>query len=446
MSNNEIFIYRNIVSDMAEGVITIGMDGQITSINPACEKILDLPEQVVGIAFAVKFFKYIENDQFNQAILDAIYENKIAHNNIVDFFTGTQIKKLMITTSYLKNEEEKIGVIGVISDLTELFELKDALVAMEKIKALNAQLEVRNEFIYKTFGRYLSEDIVKSILDTDGGLQIGGKKQEVTIMFSDLRGFTAISEIMGPTDLIAMLNHYLAEMIEIINKYKGTILEFIGDAIVVVFSAPIYDERAGENAVNCAVAMQNQMEKVNAYNIEKKFPKIEMGIGIHTGDVILGNIGSEKKTKYDIIGKNVNLASRIETFTVGGQVLISEQTKACATGVKIKGTKEILPKGVSVPITIYDVASIGDNVLHVEKQIFVKLDKAIPIAISIIDGKSASKETLPANILELSAKQAILDINLDKNTNIKFLYDGKEVFAKFVDTKKIHITMGEIKW
>lgn len=445
MSNNELFIYKSIVSDMAEGVITIGMDGEITSINVACEKILNVSDMIVGIPFAVKFFEFTENDGFNQSILDAIYENKASHNNIVDFFTGNETKKLMLTTSYLKNGNEKIGVIAVINDLTELLELRDAVVAMEKIKALNEQLEVRNKFIYKTFGRYLSDDIVKNILDTEEGLEIGGKKQEVTIMFSDLRGFTAISEMMQPTDLIAMLNHYLAEMIEIINKYKGTILEFIGDAIVVVFSAPIFDLEAGEHAVKCAIAMQNQMEKVNEYNILNNYPKIEMGIGIHTGEVILGNIGSEKKTKYDIIGKNVNLASRIETFTVGGQVLISEQTKSCAENVKIKGTKEIFPKGVSTPITIYDVESIGNLLLHTDEQIFTKLDKVIPIEISIIDGKSASRDTVPAHILELSARQAILDINLDKNTNIKFVHDGQEIFAKFVDENKIHITMGEIR-
>ena len=193
------------------------------------------------------------------------------------------------------------------------------------------------------------------------------------------------------------------------------------------------------------VEMQNKMREVNKYNIENSYPKIEMGIGIHTGDVILGNIGSEKKTKYDIIGKNVNLASRIETFTVGGQILISEQTKACSTNVKINGTKEIFPKGVSEPIIIYNVAGIGEIDLYTEEQFFVKLKKPMMIELNILDGKFASNDLIIANVLELSEKQAILDREFSKNTNIKFLNNGKEIFAKFIESNKIHITMGEIK-
>lgn len=441
MSNDEIFIYKSIVKDMAEGVITIGFDGIITSVNPACEKILEVDTSIIGSPFAVNFFEYSENDGFNQAVLDAIYETTTTHNTVVDFFTGEKNKKLFITTSYLKNKQ---GVIVVVNDVSELYELKDAIAAMEKIKALNEKLELRNKLISETFGRYLSDEIVKKLLDTPNGLQLGGKKQRVTILMSDIRGFTAMSEVMEATDLITMLNNYLGDMTVIVQKYGGTIIEFIGDAIFAIFGAPLESKIPEFNATACAIEMQNRMKAVNEFNIKNNFKILEMGIGINTGEVILGNIGSEKRAKYGVVGQNVNLAGRIESYTVGGQILISESTKEKIDGIHIKSETEILPKGVPIPITIYDVAGIGDLMLDVSQEEFKPLNPPIEVEMHVIDGKFALKEGTPAKILEVSERQAIVDVNFDKTTNVKFLVDGKEVFAKFIDNKKIHITAGEI--
>lgn len=444
MNDLELFVYQRIVKDMAEGVLTIGFDGIITSVNSACEAILGVSGDIVGTPFAVTFFEYIENDGFNQAVLDAIYENTSVYNAVVDFYTGTSTKKLFLTTSYLKEGEERLGVIVVINDVSELYELKDAIRAMEKIQALNEQLEMRNRLISETFGRYLSDEIVKNLLDTPNGLNLGGKKQRVTILMSDLRGFTAMSEQMEPADLISMLNHYLGEMTEIVQRYRGTIIEFIGDAIFAIFGAPIDCETPEQFAVCCAVEMQNKMRAVNAYNAEHGYPPLEMGIGVNTGDVILGNIGSEKRAKYGVVGQNVNLCGRIESFTVGGQVLVSPWTKEKVPELVTCGELEILPKGVSIPITIYEVAAVGNLVLEKEEEVFETLSTPIPIRLHVIDGKFAQKEEIPANILALSQKEALLDLNLPSKTNVKFFQVGKEVFAKFVGERRIHLTAGHI--
>ena len=138
----------------------------------------------------------------------------------------------------------------------------------------------------------------------------------------------------------------------------GNILEFEGDAIVTVFGAPQPNEDAAMSAVACAVAMQRRMPAVNGWNREQGFPEISIGIGIHTGEAILGNIGSQVRTKYDMIGRNVNLAARIQSYAAGGQILISDETLSEAGErviVNKNGTKVERPKGIQSDITMHDV-------------------------------------------------------------------------------------------
>ena len=233
--------------------------------------------------------------------------------------------------------------------------------AEEEIVRLQEALRKRDDFIRNTLGRYLTDEVVEAILD-EGGMKIGGERRVVTIMFTDLRRSTELSEMMEPDQFIDMLNHYLGEMIEIINAWQGNILEFVGDAIVVVFGAPRENEYAARDAVACAVAMQRRMDEVNRWNREQGYPDIAMGIGIHTGDAILGNIGSQTRTKYDMIGRNVNLASRIQGFTKGGQILVSTETLEAA-GNKVRTDPEgemlVKPKGIHDDVLLHDVIGFG---------------------------------------------------------------------------------------
>jgi len=193
----------------------------------------------------------------------------------------------------------------------------------EQLKEAYEELERRNEFIRKTFGRYTSDDIVEALIDSPDGLKLGGEKREVTLLMSDLRGFTALAERLEPTEVVALLNHYLSVMVELIQHRGGTIDEIIGDAILVVFGAPLVMQDAAQRTVRCALEMQRAMGEVNDYNLQRRWPEIEMGIALHTGEVVVGNIGSTKRSKYGVVGRSVNLTARIESFTIGGQVLVS---------------------------------------------------------------------------------------------------------------------------
>lgn len=196
-----------------------------------------------------------------------------------------------------------------------------------EVQRVAEQLELRNRFIRETFGRYLADEVVATLLESPTGVRLGGEKRKITMMMADLRGFTSLSERLAPERVVAILNRYLATMVKIIKQYGGTIDEFIGDAIFVLFGAPIWQEDDAQRAVACAVAMQLAMAEVNDQNGQEDLPEVEMGIGIHTGQVVLGNIGSPERMKYGVVGRHVNLASRIQSYTTGGQILISETTR-----------------------------------------------------------------------------------------------------------------------
>jgi class 3 adenylate cyclase len=232
--------------------------------------------------------------------------------------------------------EQKVDFMGDFSIAfnTMTQQLKDS---RAQLVNLNQQLERRNKFIRETFGRYTSDDIVGVLLDMPEGLKLGGEKREVTLLMSDLRGFTALAERLEATAIVALLNHYLAVMVELIHRTGGTIDEIIGDAIFVLFGAPMVMPDAAQRAARCALEMQKARRGVNEHNFKMGWPEIEMGIGIHTGEVVVGNIGSTKRSKYAVVGSTVNLTARIESFTVGGQVLASPTLINAAGGGLILG-------------------------------------------------------------------------------------------------------------
>jgi adenylate cyclase len=229
---------------------------------------------------------------------------------------------------YLVKLPDKLELIARIryhsKGYISLLERNDAYKALEQMAN---QLQLHNRFIRKTFGRYLTDDVVKSLLESPEGLKLGGERRKITLVMTDLRGFTSMAGRLAPEQVVTMLNRYLGTMVEVIQTYQGTIDEFIGDAIFVLFGAPIQRDDDAERAVACAMAMQLAMEKVNAQNRADDLPEVEMGIGLHTGEVVVGNIGSDRRAKYGVVGSHVNLTARIESYTVGGQVLISETTR-----------------------------------------------------------------------------------------------------------------------
>jgi adenylate cyclase len=268
--------------------------------------------------------------------------------------------------------------------------------------------------IRQTFGQYLSDSVVAEVLENPKGLQIGGENRILTLLASDLRGFTALSEQLSPQDVVKVLNIYLESMTDVITQYQGTIDDFLGDGILVFFGAPIPQENHPDQAVACAVAMQLAMNSVNQRIQQLGFPKLEMGIGINTGEVVLGNIGSTQRTKYSVIGQQVNLAFRLESYTVGGQILVSESTlKQVKQPLTIDGHQQIKPKGIKQALTIYEVRGIGGEynlLLPQEAEIFFSLPEEICLEFhyALLDGKHITDSLFKGNLVKLSPKGALV--------------------------------------
>ena len=293
---------------------------------------------------------------------------------------------------YLRKPFNPVLLRARVQACLEKKRLRDLKVEQQRqLTELNAALELRNRFIRQTFGSYLSDEIVDTILKK-GGLKIGGEKRRATILMADLRGFTSLSERLPAEDVVAMINIYLETMTEIIQKYQGTIDEFIGDGILVIFGAPILRPDDPRRAVACAVEMQLAMTSVNDRNRQAGYPEVALGIGINTGEVVMGNIGSKKRIKYAVVGRAVNLTARIESYTVGGQIFISESTlDECGDICRIDTAMKVMPKGVKKPLTIHEVGGIGGDFqlfLPPKKEItWIELEQGLPVQFTVVDWK-----------------------------------------------------------
>ena len=347
-------------------------------------------------------------------------------------------KTQQIAGGDLEQEVDFMGDFSIAFN-TMTRQLKDS---RDQLVDLNKQLERRNKFIRETFGRYTSEDIVEVLLDMPEGLKLGGEKRQVTLMMSDLRGFTALAERLEPTEVVAMLNHYLSSMVEIIQRNGGTIDEIIGDAILVIFGAPAATPDAARRAVRCALEMQEAMREVNAYNFQQRWPEIEMGIALHTGEVVVGNIGSTKRSKYGVVGRTVNLTARIESFTVGGQVLVSPTLiSAAGQGLILGDEVEVHAKGMREALRCRHLLGHEDYpelFLQEEEETLTSLDQPLAIYYLILAGKHLDGPLQSATLVSVSRRQAVMETasQLTQYANLMLQLEpiskGEEIYAKVV--------------
>jgi len=422
MDNRQI-ITNSIITDMSEGVMAIRFDGKIELVNDAALEILARSrEELEGHSFAQCFFDEQDpetgggNDAFTECVLDVIYSKARRQERYVPYRAEGRVRQLRIVSSFLKKEETTIGVILTLSDITELTEMRDAVKAMEKIQKLNRELELRNRVLQETFGRYLSEDIVKEILDTPGGWKLGGQKRVLTVLMSDLRGFTMMCEHMDAQGLVTMLNHYFTVMYGEISRYGGTLIEFLGDGMFVIFGAPAHTETHAADAVAAALGMQRRMPEVNAWNAAHGYPELTMGIGINTDEMILGNLGSDKRTKYGVMGAAVNLAGRLESYSSGGQVIVAPTTRAMIDApLVVADTVMLFAKGVKAPVEAAVVTGIG-----APYEVYLPRDEAaeeplrpLPVPVRVryrtLRGKIVDPAELEGRLTALSGRGAVME-------------------------------------
>ena len=289
------------------------------------------------------------------------------------------------------------------------------LAAAKEIHRLNVQLESRNEFLHRVFGRYFSDELLEVIMEKQEGEFIGGNRVPMAVLMSDLRGFSSKSESMTMNELMDLLNYFFGTMAEIITKYNGTIIELMGDGILAVFGALVKNDKYAEAAIASAISMQNAMEEINEFCRQKNIPEVELGVGIHCGTAFVGNVGSERMMRYNVIGRVVNECSRIEGCSIGGQIFISEQTLQQLTcNATIKSTASVAAKGIKEPLKIYEITGLDGtyecSLKEKQEEVLYALSKEMIFEFFPIVNKVISNRKIVGKVKEINIQYGILEV------------------------------------
>lgn len=329
---------ESILKSTSNGLITINDEGKVASINQAGLELLGIIE---GTLVGDSVCHTIEGSLGNQNpwLIEALTKARDTQTRQINVdhtlcWFGSEKSVNSVATPLIGLEGETIGTMLVLEDIT----------TEKRVKT--------------TMARYMSQEVADQLL-AGGEDQLGGKDQEIAILFSDIRSFTTLSEALGARGTVNMLNSYFAEMVDVIFRHKGILDKYIGDAIMALFGAPFQAEDDADRAVLTAQGMLIELQKLNARRADEGKMAISIGVGIAMGQVIVGNIGSPKRMEYTVIGDSVNLASRLEGATkyYGAGILVSEAlVRRLRTPVLMRETDQLRVKGKLEPVTIFEVA------------------------------------------------------------------------------------------
>jgi adenylate cyclase len=218
--------------------------------------------------------------------------------------------------------------------------------------------------VKRTFSRFVSKDVYDQLVADPAAARVGGARREMSVLFADIRGFTTFTERGRPEDVVAQLNEYFSRMVDVVFTHRGTIDKFVGDMVMALFGAPVADPDHADHAVRAALDMLSALSGLNAAWAEAGKPPLEIGIGVNSGDMVAGIIGSDTVMSYTVIGDAVNLGSRLESLNkeYGTRLIISEATRA-----RLKGRYDMKPlgavtvKGKSEPVSIFEVLARADG-------------------------------------------------------------------------------------
>ncbi len=330
----------NIFSSIHSGVITIDNHDNITVINDAAYKILNLPKTIKTGQPITQIFDYL-----GHSALPALFRDlKSTHRNYQSYEIVQTVPKrgsvnLSIDLSSIKNvHKNTTGLVLVINDFTETRRLKA---------------------VQNLFRKYLSPAVVDRLPDDPTELKLGGKRQKVTILFADIRGFSTFSEHRDPEDLITVLNKYLSLAADAILAYEGTLDKFVGDAVMAIFNAPLRQEDHTQRAVRAAIEMQRSINAYHEQMIDSGAPTLSFGVGIHVGDAVIGNVGTQSRMDYTAIGDAVNLAKRLQENTPAGKILLSSAAYECVKDIaNTKPFRLFKVKGRETPEQTYELLNL----------------------------------------------------------------------------------------
>lgn len=324
---------ESILKSTSNGIITLDADNRIVTANDASLKLLAARQDALVGVLAPYAFTGV-----NRWIAESLQktrmsgETAIAVDAEIARFDLQPISVNLTTTPLIDNENQRIGSMLVLEDISN-------------------EKRVRS-----TMARYMSKEVADQLLAA-GEDELGGKDQRVSILFSDVRGFTTISEALGARETVSMLNEYFTEMVDIIFENGGILDKYIGDAIMALFGAPFAAPEDADNALTVANQMMVELAALNARRVVEGKRPIDIGVGLSTGDVVVGNIGSVRRMEYTVIGDSVNLASRLEGANkyYGSKILLSEFTVADLRRPALLREIDLMRvKGKDRPVAVYE--------------------------------------------------------------------------------------------
>jgi len=315
----------------------------------------------------------------------------LAPSATVGFISGSGLCLLFLAANYLLFSRYLID----ISILTPLMALGLTSLSSEIYRSL--VVDRKGRYMKKAFSNYVSADLVAQIMKNPDSLKLGGEKREISILFSDIRGFTTLSEKLSPEELVQVLNEYLNPMTQIVLEEKGTLDKYIGDAVMAIYNAPLDVEGHADHACRSALKMMAKLSELNQSFVERGIQTIDIGIGINTGDAVVGNMGAAMRFDYTAIGDNVNLASRLEGLNklYGTHIIVSESTKLQAgSDLNFREIDLVAVKGKLKPVPIYELMVVDDANWRGQFAEALKLFRVrnFTAAVTVFDGLSIQKQ------------------------------------------------------
>ena len=320
---------ENIMSSITTGIIEVNLFGEIEFVNKEALRLLNREEEeVIGNHYMIIFEK---NDQLLELIQKVESEQERVFEN--EFELKSIKRKISVNLSCSPVFDEKTSFSGIVIALDDLSKIN-------KVKS--------------TFKKYVSKNIVDKLLENEDSLNLGGTESEITILFSDIRGFTSMSEKLSPTEIVKLLNKYFKSMIDVVFKYNGTLDKIVGDELMVLYGVPLKGEDDTDNAVKTAIKMFQALDKFNKKIVKEGYKPFKIGIGINKGKAVSGNIGSEQQMNYTVIGDTINLGARLCSHAKSGEILISSSVKGIISNdYPFKKIPSIEVKGKSKPIDVW---------------------------------------------------------------------------------------------